>query len=135
MVGPLLLLLLTLLGGCRSRELTTVQSHTLVRDSVAIRGVDTVSVVWRYKIDTVIVNDTLRHITEVGERVAQGRRAVEGGGVKEAVRDTVYINRDRIVPHIERVRRSNPVTPWLWGGAVLAALLFAVGWVIRQVKR
>lgn len=131
----LLLLSLLLLGGCRSRELTTVQAHTLVRDSVAVRGVDTVSVVWRYKIDTVIVNDTIRHIVEEGERVEQGRRSLEGAGVKEAVKDTVYLNRDRIIPHVERVRRSDPVTQWLWGGAILALLLFAVGWVIKQVKR
>lgn len=130
-----LLLLLALLGGCRSRELTTVQSHTVIRDSVAVRGVDTVSVVWRYKVETTYINDTVRHTIEEGERVEQSRRSLEGEGVKEAVKDTVYINRDRIVPHVERVRRSNPATPWLWGGAILALLLFAVGWVIRQVKR
>lgn len=129
----LLLLSALTLGGCKSRELTTVQAHTLVRDSVAVRGVDTVSVVWRYRVETTYVNDTVRHTVEEGERVEQGRRVTAVDSVTVIRTDT--IDARRMIPHIAPRERHGSATQWLWGGAILAALLFALGWVIRQVKR
>lgn len=102
-----------------------------------MRAADTFSVVWRYKIDTTIINDTARRITEEGERLEQGRRLVYIDSVTIVRRDT--LDARRITPHVaprEQEERKRPAASlWIAGAVALALLLFSAGWVIRQVKR
>ncbi len=122
--------LFLLLTGCGVRG--SVEHHTLVRDSVTIRAVDTASIVWRYEVATTYVSDTIRRVVERGEVVGTRRRAVQVDSVLVVRRDTVLVGAPA-VPAEEQAHRGRRL--WLLGGAVLALLLLSAGYLVRQLKR
>lgn len=126
--------LFLLLTGCGVRG--SVEHHTLVRDSVTIRAVDTASIVWRYEVATTYVSDTIRRVVERGEVVGTRRRAVQVDSVLVVRRDTVLMGAPA-VPAEDLYRRSRREsrTAWLLGGAVVVLGLFGAGYLIRQLKR
>lgn len=124
-------LFVLLLTGCGVRS-SEVRHHTLVRDSVTIRAVDTASIVWRYEVATTYVSDTVRAVVERGEVVGSRRRAVQVDSVLVVRRDTVYIGAPAVPPE-DRTHRGRRL--WLLGGAVLALLLLSAGYLVRQLKR
>lgn len=124
-------LLALLLTGCGVRP-SEVQHHTLVRDSVTIRAVDTASIVWRYEVATTYVSDTIRRVVERGEVVGTRRRAVQVDSVLVVKRDTVLIGAPA-VPAEERSRRG--LSLWLLGGVVVVAGLFGAGYLVRGLRR
>ena len=123
-----------LLSGCGVRS--QVQHHTLVRDSVTIRAVDTASVVWRYEIETTYISDTLRRVVERGDVVGARRRAVQVDSVLVVRRDTVLVGAPA-VPAEDLYRRSRREsrTAWLLGGAVVVFGLFGAGYLVRGLRR
>lgn len=123
-------LLALLLTGCGVRS--EVAHHTLVRDSVTIRAVDTASIVWRYEVATTYVSDTIRRVVERGEVVGTRRRAVQVDSVLVVKRDTVTIGAPA-VPAEERSRRG--LSLWLLGGVVVVAGLFGAGYLVRGLRR
>lgn len=125
--GGLLFLLLT---GCGVRS--SVQHHTLVRDSVTVRAADTASIVWRYEIETTYISDTLRRVVERGDVVQERRRAVQVDSVLVVRRDTVVVGAPA-VPPAERSHRGRRL--WLLGGVVVVLGLFGAGYLVRQLKR
>ena len=127
--GGLFLLLLLVGCGVRSSE---VQHHTLVRDSVTIRAVDTASIVWRYEIETTYFSDTLRRVVERGEVVGTRRRAVQVDSVLVVRRDTVLVGAPA-VPAEEQAHRDRRL--WLLGGAVAVLGLFGAGYLVRGLRR
>lgn len=122
--------LFLLLTGCGVRS--EVAHHTLVRDSVTIRAVDTASIVWRYEVATTYVSDTIRRVVERGDVVGARRRAVQVDSVLVVRRDTVLIGAPA-VPDAERTHRDRRL--WLLGGAVVVLGLFGAGYLVRQLKR
>lgn len=124
------LLFLLLLSGCGVRS--EVAHHTLVRDSVTIRAVDTASVVWRYEVETTYLSDTLRRVVERGEVVGTRRREVQVDSVLFVRRDTVTIGAPA-VPPAERSHRERRL--WLLGGAVVVLGLFGAGYLVRGLRR
>lgn len=124
------LLFLLLLSGCGVRS--EVAHHTLVRDSVTIRAVDTASVVWRYEVETTYLSDTLRRVVERGEVVGTRRRAVQVDSVLVVRRDTVLVGAPA-VPSEDRTHRDRRL--WLLGGAVVVLGLFGAGYLVRGLRR
>lgn len=129
-IGAVCLFLL-LLSGCGVRS-SEVQHHTLVRDSVTIRAVDTASIVWRYEVATTYVSDTLRRVVERGDVVGARRQTVQMDSVLVVRRDTVTIGAPA-VPAEEQSHRDRRL--WLLGGAVVVAGLFGAGYLIRGLRR
>ena len=123
-------LFLLLLTGCGVRS--SVQHHTLVRDSVTVRAVDTASIVWRYEIETTYIRDTLRRVVERGDVVQERRREVQVDSVLVVRRDTVTIGAPAMPPAFvaQRGRRL-----WILGGVVVVLGLFGAGYLVRQLKR
>ena len=129
-IGAVCLFLLLLVGcGVRSSE---VRHHTLVRDSVTIRAVDTASIVWRYEVETTYLSDTLRRVVERGDVVGSRRQAVQVDSVLVVRRDTVLIGAPA-VPPAERSHRERRL--WLLGGAVVVLGLFGAGYLVRGLRR
>lgn len=123
--------LFLLLTGCGVRP-SEVRHHTLVRDSVTIRAVDTASIVWRYEVATTYVSDTIRRVVERGEVVGTRRRAVQVDSVLVVKRDTVTIGAPA-VPPAEQSHRDRRL--WLLGGAVVVLGLFGAGYLVRGLRR
>lgn len=129
-VGVLFLFLLTLTGcGVRPSE---VAHHTLVRDSVTIRAVDTASIVWRYEIETTYISDTLRRVVERGDVVGTRRQEVQVDSVLVVRRDTVTIGAPAVPPS-EQSHRGRRL--WLLGGVVVVFGLFGAGYLVRGLRR
>lgn len=124
-------LFLLLLTGCGVRS-SEVRHHTLVRDSVTIRAVDTASIVWRYEVATTYVSDTIRRVVERGEVVGTRRSAVQVDSVLVVRRDTVLIGAPA-VPPAEQAHRDRRL--WLLGGAVVVLGLFGAGYLVRGLRR
>ena len=124
------LLFLLLLTGCGVRS--SVQHHTLVRDSVTLRASDTASIVWRYEIETIYTSDTLRRVIERGDVVGARRREVQVDSVLVVRRDTVYIGAPAVPPE-DRTHRDRRL--WLLGGAVAVLGLFGAGYLVRGLRR
>lgn len=123
-----------LLSGCGARH--EVQHHTLVRDSVTIRAVDTASIVWRYEIETTYIRDTLRRVVERGDVVGTRRQTVQVDSVLVVRRDTVTIGAPAVpTEELYRLGRRESRTAWLLGGAVVVLGLFGAGYLVRQLKR
>ena len=123
--------LFLLLTGCGVRP-SEVRHHTLVRDSVTIRAVDTASIVWRYEVATTYVSDTIRRVVERGEVVGTRRQAVQVDSVFVFRRDTVLMGAPA-VPDAERTHRGRRL--WLLGGVVVVFGLFGAGYLIRGLRR
>lgn len=123
------LFLLLLLAGCGVRS--SVQHHTLVRDSVTIRAVDTASIVWRYEIETTYLSDTLRRVVERGDVVGSRRQTVQVDSVLVVRRDTVQVGAPA-VPAVEQAHRDRRL--WLLGGVVVVLGLFGAGYLVRQLR-
>lgn len=123
-------LFLLLLSGCGVRS--SVQHHTLVRDSVTVRAADTASLVWRYEIETTYISDTLRRVVERGDVVQERRREVQVDSVLVVRRDTVYRGAPA-VPPAEQSHRGRRL--WILGGVVVVLGLFGAGYLVRQLKR
>lgn len=128
--GVLFLLLLT---GCGVRS--SVQHHTLVRDSVTVRAVDTASIVWRYEIETTYIRDTLRRVVERGDVVQERRQEVQVDSVLVVRRDTVTIGAPAVPPASPAEQAHQGRRLWLLGGAVVVLGLFGAGYLVRQLKR
>lgn len=124
-----------LLGGCGARSHLTAERHTLVRDSVAITSSDTLSVVWRYRIETTLVNDTVRHVTEVGEVAGTGSSTTRTDSVFVVRRDTIAVQapapaqseKDKLIDNIGRA------TIWLASIIVVLAVCFALRRLMRRL--
>lgn len=128
------LFLLLLLSGCGMRS--SVQHHTLVRDSVTIRAVDTASIVWRYEVETTYLSDTLRRVVERGDVVGTRRQAVQVDSVLVVKRDTVLIGAPAMpAEDLYRRSRRESRTAWLLGGAVVVLGLFGAGYLVRGLRR
>lgn len=128
------LLFLLLLGGCGVRS--SVQHHTLVRDSVTVRAADTASLVWRYEIETTYIRDTLRRVVERGDVVGSRRQEVQVDSVLVVRRDTVVVGSPAVPPaELNRSSRRESRTAWLLGGVVVVLGLFGAGYLVRQLKR
>ena len=123
--------LFLLLTGCGVRP-SEVRHHTLVRDSVTIRAVDTASIVWRYEVATTYVSDTIRRVVERGEVVGTRRSAVQVDSVLVVRRDTVTIGAPAVPPE-DRTHRDRRL--WLLGGAVVVLGLFGAGYLVRGLRR
>ena len=123
------LLFLLLLSGCGVRS--SVQHHTLVRDSVTVRAADTASLVWRYEIETTYISDTLRRVVERGDVVQERRRAVQVDSVLVFRRDTVTMGAPA-VPDAEQAHRGSRL--WLLGGVVVVFGLFGAGYLVRGLR-
>ncbi len=123
-------LFLLLLSGCGVRS--SVQHHTLVRDSVTVRAADTASIVWRYEVATTYISDTVRRVVERGEVVQERRREVRVDSVFVVKRDTVVVGAPAVPPS-EQSHRGRRL--WLLGGVVLVFGLFGAGYLVRQLKR
>lgn len=126
----ILVLFFILLTGCGVRS--SVQHHTLVRDSVTVRAADTASIVWRYEIETIYTSDTLRRVVERGDVVGTRRREVQVDSVLVVRRDTVTIGAPAVPPE-EQTHRGRRL--WLLGGVVVVLGLFGAGYLVRQLKR
>lgn len=126
----ILVLFFILLTGCGVRS--SVQHHTLVRDSVTIRAADTASIVWRYEIETIYTSDTLRRVVERGDVVGTRRREVQVDSVLVVRRDTVTIGAPAVPPE-EQTHRGRRL--WILGGVVVVLGLFGAGYLVRQLKR
>lgn len=127
-------LFVLLLSGCGVRS--SVQHHTLVRDSVTIRAADTASIVWRYEIETIYVSDTLRRVVERGDVVGSRRQTVQVDSVLVVRRDTVQVGAPAEPPAEQSRRdRRESRTAWLLGGVVVVLGLFGAGYLVRQLKR
>lgn len=127
-------LFVLLLSGCGARS--SVQHHTLVRDSVTIRAADTASIVWRYEIETTYISDTLRRVVERGDVVGSRRQEVQVDSVLVVRRDTVQVGAPAVPPaELNRRSRRESRTAWLLGGAVVVLGLFGAGYLVRQLKR
>lgn len=124
-------LFVLLLTGCGVRS-SEVRHHTLVRDSVTIRAVDTASIVWRYEVATTYVSDTVRAVVERGDVVGARRREVQVDSVLVVRRDTVYIGAPAVPPE-DRTHRDRRL--WLLGGAVAVLGLFGAGYLVRGLRR
>lgn len=124
------LLFLLLLTGCGVRS--SVQHHTLVRDSVTLRASDTASIVWRYEIETTYISDTVRAVVERGEILSERRREVQVDSVLVVQRDTVTVGTPAVPPE-EQTHRGRRL--WLLGGVVVVLGLFGAGYLVRQLKR
>lgn len=123
-----------LLSGCGVRS--SVQHHTLVRDSVTVRAADTASIVWRYEIETTYISDTLRRVVERGDVVEERRREVQVDSVLVVRRDTLVVGAPAIPPaELNRRSRRESRTAWLLGGVVVVLGLFGAGYLVRQLKR
>lgn len=128
------LLFLLLLTGCGVRS--SVQHHTLVRDSVTVRAADTASLVWRYEIETTYISDTLRRVVERGDVVGSRRQEVQVDSVLVVRRDTVTIGAPAVpTEELNRRSRRESRTAWLLGGAIVVLGLFGAGYLVRQLKR
>lgn len=123
------LFLLLLLTGCGMRS--SVQHHTLVRDSVTVRAADTASLVWRYEIETTYISDTLRRVVERGDVVQERRQEVQVDSVLVVRRDTVVVGAPA-VPPAEQSRRG--LSLWLLGGVVVVLGLFGAGYLVRGLR-
>lgn len=123
-------LFVLLLSGCGVRS--SVQHHTLVRDSVTVRAADTASLVWRYEIETTYISDTLRRVVERGDVVGSRRQEVQVDSVLVVQRDTVYIGAPAVPPE-DRTHRDRRL--WLLGGAVVVLGLFGAGYLVRGLRR
>lgn len=123
-------LFVLLLTGCGVRS--SVQHHTLVRDSVTVRAADTASIVWRYEIETTYIRDTLRRVVERGDVVQERRQEVQVDSVLVVRRDTVYRGAPA-VPPAEQAHRGRRL--WILGGVVVVLGLFGAGYLVRQLKR
>ena len=127
-------LFLLLLTGCGVRS--SVQHHTLVRDSVTVRAADTASLVWRYEIETTYIRDTLRRVVERGDVVGSRRQTVQVDSVLVVRRDTVVVGAPAVPPaELNRRSRRESRTAWLLGGVVVVLGLFGAGYLVRQLKR
>lgn len=126
--------LFLLLGGCGVRS--SVQHHTLVRDSVTVRAADTASLVWRYEIETVYISDTLRRVVERGDVVGSRRQTVQVDSVLVVRRDTVVVGAPAVPPaELNRRSRRESRTAWLLGGVVVVLGLFGAGYLVRGLRR
>ena len=123
------LLFLLLLSGCGVRS--SVQHHTLVRDSVTVRAADTASLVWRYEIETTYISDTLRRVVERGDVVGSRRQTVQVDSVLVVRRDTVYRGAPA-VPPAEQSHRGRRL--WILGGVVVVFGLFGAGYLVRGLR-
>ncbi len=123
-------LFLLLLSGCGVRS--SVQHHTLVRDSVTVRAADTTSLVWRYEIETTYISDTLRRVVERGDVVGTRRQTVQVDSVLVVRRDTVTIGAPAVPPS-EQSHRGRRL--WLLGGVVVVFGLFGAGYLVRGLRR
>ena len=127
-------LFVLLLSGCGVRS--SVQHHTLVRDSVTVRAADTASLVWRYEIETTYISDALRRVVERGDVVGSRRQEVQVDSVLVVRRDTVVVGAPAVPPaELNRRSRRESRTAWLLGGVVVVLGLFGAGYLVRQLRR
>lgn len=127
-------LFLLTLAGCGVRS--SVQHHTLVRDSVTVRATDTASIVWRYEIETIYTSDTLRRVVERGDVIGARRQTVQVDSVLVVRRDTVVVGAPAVPPaELNRRSRRESRTAWLLGGAVVVLGLFGAGYLVRGLRR
>ena len=118
------------LTGCGVRS--SVQHHTLVRDSVTIRAADTASIVWRYEIETTYISDTLRRVVERGDVVGSRRQEVQVDSVLVVRRDTVVVGAPA-VPPAEQSHRGRRL--WFLDWVVVVLGLFGAGYLVRGFNR
>lgn len=123
---------LLLVVGCQSRR--SLESHTLVRDSVVLVRQDTASVVWRYEIETTYISDTVRAVVERGEVVGESRSDTRVDSVYIVQRDTIAVMQERPAKTHEEIKASKLGAVWRIIGSVAAlvgavvALIFVVKW-------